>query len=292
MKAFATTLTLLASIAFAQEDQRQPDEPDNSQFPDEWQRCTDARSCNHDVNELIKYDDGMRADFDSITDVRVVPKRAYCKMQTNPGYRTTYPYGYYHLWQPTPAAPVYIWGWMQNLPYSNKRYALTINERRWDGKDCCSAGRHYQLPGQTHGWNNSNPAHHIGDLWGCFTWGTSCWHFQSAQKPSLWSAVGQPSIYYKTMTVYEDSDDYGFGGTWDSKEYGSAGPRIACCVIRPYFIDWEQAEPQKLEPSRDGGRRLAAEAEGVDVFTPDQFRELFGFEPEKLEGEEDWFTQN
>ena len=50
------------------------------------------------------------------------------------------------------------------------------------------------------------------------------------------------------------------------------------------------------EASRgDGRRRLAEEHFGtdeVDVFTPDQFRELFGFEPEMLEGEDQWFTQD
>ena len=38
------------------------------------------------------------------------------------------------------------------------------------------------------------------------------------------------------------------------------------------------------------GRKLAQEhyGEEVEEFTPDQFRELFGFEPEKLPGEDDW----
>lgn len=42
------------------------------------------------------------------------------------------------------------------------------------------------------------------------------------------------------------------------------------------------------------GRRLAKEIYGeeVEVYTPDQFRELFGFEPEKLPGEDDWIDQN
>ena len=101
------------------------------------------------------------------------------------------------------------------------------------------------------------------------------------------------------MTVYEDRDDYGFVNSWDSEEYGSTGPRLACCTIRPYFIDWviadEIAFPDSSPgSSRDGRRRLAEEYYGgeVDVFTPEEFRELFGYEPEKLEGEEEWFAQN
>lgn len=113
----------------------------------------------------------------------------------------------------------------------------------------------------------------------------------------MWATTSQASILYKTMTVYEDPDDYGCGGTWDSREYGSAGPRIACCVIRPYYIDWPKADEKSIDDSmslRDHGRRLAEEhyGEEVDVFTPDQFRELFGFEPESLPGEEDFFNQN
>ena len=80
------------------------------------------------------------------------------------------------------------------------------------------------------------------------------------------------------MTVYEDQDDYGFGGTWDSKEYGSAGPRIACCTITPYQIDWQVKD---AEVDTRGGRRLEVDENGeeVEVYTPQEFRELFGFEP-------------
>ena len=73
------------------------------------------------------------------------------------------------------------------------------------------------------------------------------------------------------MTVYEDSDDYGFGGTWDSKEYGSAGPRIACCTITPYYIDWQVQQADQLEPTKGGRRRQLAEeyyGEEIEVFTP------------------------
>ena len=105
------------------------------------------------------------------------------------------------------------------------------------------------------------------------------------------------------MTIYEDPDDFGFGGTYKSEEFGSAGPAIACCTIRPYFIDWfKSADPTKPNDDnnrnenarRNGKRRLAEEYYGgeVDMFTPEEFRELFGYEPEMLEGEDDWFSQN
>ena len=94
------------------------------------------------------------------------------------------------------------------------------------------------------------------------------------------------------MTVYEDPDDYGFGPRlpydWDSKEYGSKGPRIACCTIKRYIVDWEQAEAQ----SESKGRGLADELDDVEVFTVDQYRELFGQEPERLPGDPGFFEQN
>ena len=55
------------------------------------------------------------------------------------------------------------------------------------------------------------------------------------------------------MTIYEGADDYGLApgpfGKFDSKEFGSAGPRIACCVIRPYFIDWFVYEELQADQS-------------------------------------------
>ena len=58
-------------------------------------------------------------------------------------------------------------------------------------------------------------------------------NLQIVHKPSFWGSAY--SIIGKTMTVYEDEDDYGLGTRlpydWDSKEFGSKGPRIACCTI-------------------------------------------------------------
>ena len=160
-----------ASLESSKELLKAPEEPDNSQFPREWrEKCSEdnPKFCDHSMEEVIKYDEGMRRDCEQFSEIgcsgesnsdtgirtsepasseydlaaRYYPQRAYCKMRWNPTYPTTYPYGAYHLWQWSPASPVYIWGYMLNLPYSYKRYALTINERRWDGKDCCSGGRH------------------------------------------------------------------------------------------------------------------------------------------------------
>ena len=104
------------------------------------------------------------------------------------------------------------------------------------------------------------------------------------------------------MVLYEFPDDYGLDpkGSYFSKEYGSAGPRIACCTITPYYIDWWYKSPneddiKQLDESDKKSfdefgpvRRRLADGEEVEVFIPEEFRELFGFEPEKLPGEDDW----
>ena len=221
--------------------------------------------------------------------------RGYCKMQTNPAYTTTYPNGNVSLiefgttWGTS--SPLFLWTWMTQLPYfPNKRFGYSINERRWNQRDCCSAGKHLQSAGQTHGWNNS-PVwmnHHNGNLWPLVSNAAgNTWQFQYAHRPSFWSSPGNPSIYGKTMVVYEHPDDYGFGGTWDSEEFGSTGPRLACCQIKRFIVDWEQAEDSSVR-----GRGLAEELDDVDVFTVDQYRELFGQEPEKLPGDTGFFDQN
>jgi len=99
------------------------------------------------------------------------------------------------------------------------------------------------------------------------------------------------------MTVYEGSDDFGFQDTFASSWYGSACKEVACCTIRPYWIDWYSAtertftkESTAEEPT---GRGLVADelGEDMDVFTPEEFRVLFGYEPERFANEMN-FDQN
>lgn len=114
-------------------------------------------------------------------------------------------------------------------------------------------------------------------------------------KPTLY---GSQSVNYKTMVVYEDGDDYGFGNTWHSWEYGSGGQRVACCTIRPYYIYWDVVihdvkEVDTIDVIDRHRRQLSEEmGEDVDIFTPEQYRELFGHEPEKFAFEENLFNQN
>ncbi|KAH7947602.1 hypothetical protein HPB52_013954 [Rhipicephalus sanguineus] len=48
---------------------------------------------------------------------------------------------------------------------------------------------------------------------------------------SMISLVGHHNIIGRAMVVHANPDDLGKGGTNESKTSGSAGPRLACCVI-------------------------------------------------------------
>jgi len=112
-----------------------------------------------------------------------------------------------------------------------------------------------------------------------------------AEKPTFYGAVSS-SIYKKTLVVYEASDDYGSGGTFDSREFGSTGPRIACCLIKPYKNDRE--DTIRNEELDSGGRLLAEESdEDMFEFSPGDFRQLLGEESAKMfENEMSFYDQD
>ena len=92
------------------------------------------------------------------------------------------------------------------------------------------------------------------------------------------------------MTVYEFPDDYGSNpAIFASKEYGSAGKEIACCTIYNKYIIIGTTTVDIATKLSGRGRGLDVE-EDVDVFTREEFRELFGFEPEQ--DEEVHFLEN
>ena len=84
---------------------------------------------------------------------------------------------------------------------------------------------------------------------------------------------GAPSIRYKTLTIYEDEDDFGANPTYKSKTFGSTGPRIACCTIYP----------KRFKNDIDDftiGRGLQSTIDiGDELISQDDLRELFDFTP-------------
>lgn len=132
--------------------------------------CT-SDPVNRSIEEITQYDDGVREEYNACkSDQWCGPRRAYCRMQYNPAYPTTHPYGFFNLWQFHPAGGIYMWGYMRNLNQPNpSQHAISINQKTWDSKDCVTGGPHLQYSaGQSHRWQNA-PGGHTGDLWPLYT---------------------------------------------------------------------------------------------------------------------------
>ena len=118
---------------------------------------------------------------------------------------------------------------------------------------------------------------HTGSLLPLNSIGSSASYFAAATKPTLF---GVNNIYGKAMTVYENGDDFGFNDTYASQWYGSACREIACCNIRKWKIVWPQEYTIEVNEDKSG-RNLKDLEEDIDYFSPDEFRELFGVEPDQ-----------
>ena len=187
---------------------------------------------------------------------------------------------------------------MYDLPYpgQHKSHGLAINLKAIPHEhedDCCTAGAHLKVGMQNH-WNPGSPQSHTGDLKNLTSNTSTATYLMSASKPSLF--ITDPNfIGGKAMTLYEDKDDFGTASpwTWKSYEFGSAGPAIACCNIKlAGKISWiKENGLNNLDQSKGlRGRGLDALEEDVEVFTPEESREMFGYDPE--EDEEDLFLNN
>ena len=107
------------------------------------------------------------------------------------------------------------------------------------------------------------------------------------------------------MTIYENDDDLGLMGTWQSLNWGTVGRPIACCNIVGFQITPVYAGPGDVvpTPASINGRGLEAEDEiepyegqwadfydneeaDFDHFTLEEFEAVFGKEErEMLEAE-------
>ena len=217
---------------------------------------------------------------------------AYCKMQHNPAYPTTNPFGAFKLSQNGPWANIDIFGFMKQLPPPNpSRHGFAIARSYWFGDDCRNAGSHWNPTSETHGAQEASPSH-VGDLKPIYDdfLGNASSYSTSASRPTFY---GTQSVLGKAMIVYEGKDDEGLGCTDESYWNGTVGREIACCNIRRVYIlspvELEYAEAEKT----DLGRGLSEEFGGeVDIMSEDQFRELFDGMWDDLDEIDDLFDQN
>ena len=108
------------------------------------------------------------------------------------------------------------------------------------------------------------------------------WGVNAADKPDLF---GINNIGGKSMVLYEKGDDFGndpdntFASTW----WGTGCEPIACCNIR--FIKVinpdDPVDADTKDVAKDGRRLLEDLDADVEVFTVEEYRELFGEEPDE-----------
>ena len=154
---------------------------------------------------------------------------------------------------------------MYNLQECPDTKCFTINENAWDGMSCDSAGGHWNPTAEAHGVMNSYPSH-AGDLLPFIvsSSGPISYYSASADKPTLY---GTDSIIGKSMTIHELPGDFYATSEEPNENNGNCGRPLACCNIRPYRVIKYTAHSRKLDDEIE---------EGVDVFTPEEFAQMFG----------------
>lgn len=210
---------------------------------------------------------------------------------------------------------------MRQLPAPSSAHGFSINWSRFVGDDCKSTEGHFNPTSEQHGPQDFSPSH-VGDLWPIFDDGAgNAWYYTMASRPTLF--WGSNNVSNRSMVIYEEPDDFGFGNNQQSWYDGSMGREIACCNIRPFRIrrwpnnvdyatdrdassaefdftdgyaadyDFEDAfnPGRNLKDISDEERRNLEEA---DAFTLDEYRELFGeeFNPNDALDYDSAFGQN
>ena len=129
---------------------------------------------------------------------------------------------------------------------------------------------------------NGSPSH-VGDLTPLSSdaIGNVFGYSALASRPTMW---GPQSIIGRSMVAYSDPDDFGLGPTDESLIYGNMGEMIACCLIRPMKIVIAADPVDYAEAKVDGRGRMLDDDEG-DVFTPEEFRELFEMDYEEIDAQ-------
>ena len=150
-------------------------------------------------------------------------RQSYCKMQWNPMYPTTHPWGLFWLREYGAPSPLYIWGNMYQLPTINSKHGFTINTKAFDQKDCRSTEPHWNPFWQAHGYMNTMPSH-AGDLDPVISNASSSASYSvAAWQPTLY---GSYTVNGRSMCLYEKFGPY----------ESMFGRQIACCDIRPYWV--------------------------------------------------------
>ena len=162
------------------------------------------------------------------------PRYAYCKLEFNPAYPTTFPYGLMRMKEAW-TTPMYIAGWMKQLPPPRSEHGFSFNWKPYDRRDCKSTYSHFNPTAEPHGYMNGSPSH-VGDLKPIIddSTGNASYGTVYANRPTLF--WGTNSVARRSMVVYERRDDFGEYDTRPSQYNGSMGREIACCNVQLFRL--------------------------------------------------------
>ena len=90
-------------------------------------------------------------------------RMAYCPMRYCSDNYSTCPYGNFWLHEVGEYSPLYIRGWMRNMPPPNSRHGFRINTNRYNGSTCSSTEPTWNPHGEDEGAMNTWPSR-AGDL--------------------------------------------------------------------------------------------------------------------------------
>ena len=240
--------------------------------------------------------------------VRPLPgKMAYCQMEHDATFPTTYPYGLFRLYQEDPSAGVRITGWMKQMPPPASAHGFHINYKAYpgNGEDC-----HYSTIPRWDGQSSpimtgpagpmNSPLSQIGNLDMVIDdiLGNASYNVL-AERPTLYNLAGpmDKTIIGRSMVLYKNEDDMGsvdFDGfnwfQWNlSYYYGSNHQAIACCNIKPIRV-LDEAEPFYNHTKH---RRILKDEDGVEVelLTREEYKKIFGVEFDLADWTSEGFTQ-
>ena len=119
-------------------------------------------------------------------------------------------------------------------------HGFHIHENPITGKDCATAGGHYNPNGKNHGslfgTGDDMTERHVGDLGNVYAGdGTIDMEVElkvGGEWDAPFSLQGEQTIMGRSVVLHVGEDDLGLGGQSDSLTTGHAGGRLACCTLK------------------------------------------------------------
>ena len=230
------TTAVLFAVAQAEQELESEELTHARQLADDWFGSTEAEASERYLADEFAMGDGLDFDrelqsssaaskygFTAWPWPRPWYRMGYCRMQYNPVNPTTYPYGAFWLHEYGPYAPLYIRGYMRQMPGPNSRHGFTINSNPFNGQTCASTEATWNPFGVSQGPMNSWPSR-AGDLQPITDYSGNSSYAVWAWQPTLY---GWLTVANRSMCIYEQY-------YYHNEKYW--GKQIACCNIRRFRV--------------------------------------------------------